>query len=101
MADGFSVDLDALENAGRGVAGLVTELGEHNVTDLRCDSSAVGHDRLAGTLSSFCERWQIGVANLSRDGDSLAANLTRSARSYRDTDSEVAAAFAKVAGNGS
>jgi hypothetical protein len=96
MADGFSVDLDALENAGRGVAGLVTELSEHKITDLRCDSSRVGHDRLAGTLSSFCERWQIGVANLSKDGDSLVANLTSSAQSYRDTDGQLAAAFAKV-----
>jgi hypothetical protein len=98
VADGFSVDLDTLENAGRGVASLMIELNEHRIADLRCEPAAVGHDRLAGSLSSFCQRWQIGVANLSQDGDHLATSLTRSARRYRETEDEIVASLTKVTG---
>lgn len=86
MSNGFYVDLDALTNAGRGAASLMQELDQHNVSDIACDGSAVGHDRLSSALDSFCQRWQTGVKNLSNDGNKLSQHLLDTVASYTEAD---------------
>jgi hypothetical protein len=50
LADGYSVDLSALINAGQGAASLMRELDQHSVDDIACDGSAIGHDGSAMRL---------------------------------------------------
>jgi hypothetical protein len=56
LSDGFSVDLAALADAAGGINGLLAELNAHQLNDVDCDQSAVGHDKLAGSTKDFCDR---------------------------------------------
>ena len=46
----------------------------------------MGHDHLAGTLSSFCDRWEMGVAHLAKDGREIAGRLSLSVAAYRSVE---------------
>lgn len=83
MTGGYSVNLSALTDAGNGAAALMQDLDQHSVKDVACEDSAVGHDRLSGAIGSFCDRWDIGVKNLSKDGKQLAQNLLDNAAGYQ------------------
>jgi hypothetical protein len=61
---GFSVDLGALEQATQGIDATLTQVGDGKVSDYDGSKSDFGNDDLAGTLSDFCDRWQIGVQKL-------------------------------------
>ncbi|OLF05098.1 hypothetical protein BLA60_37600 [Actinophytocola xinjiangensis] len=91
--DGFTVDVEALTAAGQGITDLMGKLDQKKVQDIDCDSGAVGHDRLAGSLENFCDRWQIGVENLLSDGAQIAQRLLDSASEYSRRDDEAAAAM--------
>jgi hypothetical protein len=39
--------------------------------------------RLSDAVGSFCDRWQVGVKNLSHDGNQLAKNLLANASAYQ------------------
>ncbi|MGH3391571.1 MAG: hypothetical protein ACRDOO_22095 [Actinomadura sp.] len=97
MGDGFSVNLDALKNAGLGVSELMAELNRRGVDEIDCEGSAVGHDRLAAVISSFCDRWQVGVENLTEDGEQLAHNLIDSAGRYLVAEQSAVRAIEAVA----
>ncbi|GAA3561263.1 hypothetical protein GCM10022222_51280 [Amycolatopsis ultiminotia] len=86
MADGFTVDVDALKDAGLGLADLLAELKELKVEDIDCDRVFVGHGGLADAYGSFCSRWQVGVENLTKDGDGLAKRLINAAGMYIEAD---------------
>lgn len=47
MSDGFHVDVDALKDAGLGLADLLGMLDELKVEDIDCDRSFIGHTGLA------------------------------------------------------
>lgn len=70
MADGFRVDVTALQKAAVGVADTIEAVSSHKASDIDCDKSAFGHDHLA-TVSDFCDQWQIGVEHLANDGARL------------------------------
>ncbi len=53
MSAGFSVDLAALEQAAAGVNGTLDELSQQSVSDIPHDSSAIGHERLASTVTDL------------------------------------------------
>lgn len=80
---GYRVDLDALEKAANGVNGTLDEISVQNVSDIPHDSSMIGHEKLASTLSDFLDRWQRGVDNLSKDGQEIATRLTANVNAYR------------------
>ena len=88
MAGGYSVNLSALTNAGNGAAALMQDLDQHSVKDIACEDSAVGHDRLSSAIGSFCDRWDIGVKNLSKDGKQLAQNLLDNAAGYQAAEQQ-------------
>ncbi|SFT09559.1 hypothetical protein SAMN05660874_05671 [Saccharopolyspora flava] len=86
MADGFRVDLDALTGASDGVRATVEAMARKKVADIDCPADAFGHDRLSGVVREFCDRWDVGVANLSDDGAEIASRLSHSVEVYRRTD---------------
>jgi hypothetical protein len=89
MSTGFSVDLAALEQAAEGVNGTLDQLTQQSVSDIPYDPSAIGHERLAGTVTDFCDRWQRGVSNLATDGREIAKRLTANVNAYRKADQDV------------
>jgi hypothetical protein len=86
MSRGFLVDLSALQQAAQGVNGILDAVGQQNVSDIKCDKSAIGHDNLAETVSGFCDRWNVGVGNLATDGREIAGRLSLSVNVYRSVE---------------
>jgi hypothetical protein len=89
VAGGFRVDLGALEQASAGINDTLTQLSERKVDDVDCAKSTFGHDDLAGTVSDFCDRWEIGVQNLSKDAEQIQSGLDSCVRAYVSTDSRL------------
>lgn len=83
MADGFRVDLTALTQAAQGITDTLDTLSTQKVSDIDSGKDALGHDRLADTLSDFCQRWQVGVQNLGKDAQAVAGQLTESVVAYQ------------------
>ncbi len=86
MADGFRVDLAALKNAADGVSGTLEQVGRRKVSDIDCDKAAVGHDRLGDTVKDFCNRWSLGVENLTKDAQEVSGRLAECVRVYEELD---------------
>jgi hypothetical protein len=93
MPDGFSVDLAALQKAAEGVTDTLNALATKKVSDIDAQKSAFGHDKLGGTVSDFCERWQIGVEHLAKDGQEVADRLNASVNAYAHVERKTHAGF--------
>ena len=86
MSDGFRVDLGALENAAAGVNETLADLKAAPVDSLDGDAGAYGHDHLAGVVTDFCDRWEVGIEHLATDGQEVAQRLTDSVEAYVAVD---------------
>ncbi|HEX7660551.1 MAG TPA: hypothetical protein VF444_13840 [Pseudonocardiaceae bacterium] len=86
---GFKVDLTALTEAAQGLTDTVNDVSDESVTDIVSDPAALGHDGLAGTLSYFCSRWQVGVRSLAKDGQIIAGRLTNNVLGYQQAEREI------------
>jgi hypothetical protein len=86
MTDGFSVDLGALEDAATGVNFTINAIRKTKVDKLAGPPDDYGHDHLANTVKDFCDRWEIGVEHLAKDGMEVAQRLTDSVRDYLAAD---------------
>jgi hypothetical protein len=82
VSDGYQVDLSALRAAADGIARTVGQVGAHPVTSLTTAAGALGHERLAASLTGFCERWQAGITHLVEDGRAAGAHLGVAAAAY-------------------
>lgn len=104
MADGFHVDLGALEEAASGVNGTLDEASQRRVSDIPHSSSAAGNSDLAGSVSNFLDRWQRGVDNLVSDGREIATRLKENADVYRaveqHTCDQIKLIHGQLTGNG-
>lgn len=89
MSAGFRVDLHALRSAASGIEDTVDEMATKRVKDLDPSKSDFGHDALAGTVSDFCERWDIGVGHLAEDAKAIAVSLRSAATIYENTDEAI------------
>ena len=89
MADGFRVDLAALEDAAAGINMTLEDLGSARVDSIDGRSADYGHDDLANTIADFCDRWEIGVEHLATDGQEVAQRLSQSVQDYRKVDTGV------------
>ncbi|MFI9387636.1 type VII secretion target [Kutzneria sp. NPDC052558] len=96
MADGFSVDLGALEDAAAGVNTTLVDLKAHKVSDLGGVKGDYGHDDLADTVADFCTRWELGVENLAKDGQEVATRLSQSVQAYLQVDQAAKGMFDKI-----
>ncbi|MFD0272745.1 hypothetical protein ACFVHB_02400 [Kitasatospora sp. NPDC127111] len=89
MAEGFKVDLGALEAAASGITDTLAKLQFKKVSDLDPNKDDIGHGHLADVLEKFCTRWEIGVENLAKDGQSVAKRLNASVKAYREVDGRI------------
>jgi hypothetical protein len=86
IVDGYHVDLTALIEAADGIVGTLEAVNVKKVNDIDAAKSSFGHDDLAGTVSDFCDRWQIGVEHLNNDSAQFAGRLVHSANAYAMRD---------------
>jgi hypothetical protein len=82
VPDGFEVDLTSLVRAAKGVNGVISDMQHNKVSDIGSPGADYGDGDLASVMSSFCDRWEIGVENLTRDASEVAGRLTKSAEAY-------------------
>lgn len=93
MPDGFRVDLPALKKAAEGVNSTIGAMAKKRVRDIDCPADGFGHDRLAATVAEFCDRWDMGVENLTEDAKEIAGRLAHCVQVYRQTDEAARAHF--------
>jgi hypothetical protein len=86
VADGFRIDLGALENAAAGVEQTLADLKAARVDSLDGRPADYGNSDLAGTVKDFCDRWEIGIDHLATDGREIAQRLNDSLRAYLAAD---------------
>jgi len=90
---GFRVDLGALTNASQGIDGVLYDVSNNEVSEIKVDKSAVGHDRLASSISDFCDRWDLGVNNLAKDGQAVADRLRACVAAYDKAEHAITGTF--------
>lgn len=89
MADGFSVDLDALRKAATGISTTLDAMATKKVSDIDAPRDAFGHDALASAVSDFCDRWNIGVSHLASDGSQVTDRLNHCVQSYEAAERHI------------
>lgn len=82
------MDVGALKQASDGIDGVLQDVQAQKVNGIDPDSSAVGHDKLTGSLSDFTDRWQRGVDNLAKDGQEISSRLRESLADYEKVERE-------------
>ncbi|HEX6501358.1 MAG TPA: hypothetical protein VF054_20350 [Micromonosporaceae bacterium] len=93
MADGFFVDFGALYKAAEGVTDTLGAMATRKVSDVDAPKHAFGHDRLAGTVADFCDRWEIGVEHLTKDAQAIADQLNACVNAYLHVDATIRKTF--------
>ena len=93
VSDGFRVDLGALTAASQGIDGVLYDVSNNKVSDIKVDHTAVGHDRLAGSISDFCDRWDRGVNNLAKDGQAVSDRLRANVTAYDKAENAITGMF--------
>jgi hypothetical protein len=86
VADGFRVDLGALEDAAEGINTTLNDLTAARVDGLDGRSADYGHGHLADVVADFCDRWELGVEHLATDGQEVATRLSQSVQDYLEVD---------------
>ena len=56
------------------------------VKDIDAPKDAFGHDGLGATVQDFCDRWEIGVEHLTKDGSEIADRLVHSLGAYQKAE---------------
>lgn len=84
----FRVDIDALTDAGIGLAELLDKLERIDVGDIDCERRFVGHPALSEAYASFTERWAVGIENLTTDGKDMSQRMLDAAGAYIEADTE-------------
>lgn len=87
VADGFQVDLTALDQAARGVDGVLRQVAGRDLGTV--DDVDLGHVRLATAVSGFCDRWAVGVGHLADDVRQISARLDACVAAYHGVDAAV------------
>ena len=86
MADGFRVDLGALEDAAAGINSVLAQLQANKVSSIDGRKDDYGHDRLGETVEDFCDRWELGVENLAKDAQVVSQRLNKCVQAYLAVD---------------
>jgi hypothetical protein len=93
---GFRVNLQALDETADGAAGTIEIFNKQPVSTIRFEPSWVPDQRLAGDVSDFLNRWQLGVQNLVSDVASLVDRLVESAALYHTADQNVISSASSI-----
>ena len=73
---GFTVHVDELRAAARGVGQTVRDMGSCKIEDIAGEEEQYGHAGVHQGFEHFCARWQEGVEILLEDGAAIAEALT-------------------------
>jgi hypothetical protein len=88
MADGYYVDFGALRKAADGVTETINAMATKKVSDIDAPKAAFGHDGLANVVHDFCDRWEIGVEHLTKDGGEIAGRLNYCVQNYQRAETK-------------
>ncbi|MEV0409959.1 hypothetical protein AB0I68_03885 [Streptomyces sp. NPDC050448] len=104
----LDVSKQSLEQIAKGITDTLSELKElgmvgtasmgRGFSHLGLSDIQTGHDGLASTLRTFCQRWEWGVRSLVQQGNAFAANVGLSAGLIHEQDQNIQGSF-KVAAN--
>ncbi|MFI5755081.1 WXG100 family type VII secretion target [Streptomyces sp. NPDC051569] len=89
MAEGFKVDLDALDDAASGITDTLAKMQFKKVSDLDHKKADIGHGHLADVLGEFCTRWETGVEHLAKDATTVSQRLNANVKAYREVEDHV------------
>jgi hypothetical protein len=89
MSNGFYVDFDALRRAADGVTETLNAMATKKVSDVDAPKSAFGHDEVADVVRDFCDRWEIGVEHLAKDGGEIPDRLNLSVTAYEKAEKTI------------
>lgn len=95
---GFVVDPNALADAADGVTAACDQVTNCAIDDWAPNSEHTGCGHLKDAIDDFCERWNIGVGNLLKDGQAFAQALRDTASSYLKVDEDAASALRSIGG---
>ncbi|MDT8910037.1 hypothetical protein [Amycolatopsis sp. PS_44_ISF1] len=87
---GFDVDVDVLDNAGKGINQSVHDQETFALRGLCGDAELYGHAGVHSALADFCARWSTGLNTLTDDAGVIGDCLTHAADAYRGIDEAAA-----------
>jgi hypothetical protein len=87
---GFHVDVDAVEEAAKGIGRSVHDEDNVELRGLCGDAAQYGHAGLHDALMQFCIHWSDGLDTLTRDAGTIGDTLSKVAQLYRRTDTAAA-----------
>lgn len=86
LVTGFSVDVEVLRDAARGIGQTIRDMQAYRTEDLSGDEPQYGHEGVHEGFEHFCSRWQEGVELLIEDAGTIAEVLTIAASTYGAAD---------------
>lgn len=99
MADGFTVDRQALQETAQGINDTISALGKLGFAEeadvgrgfggLALSGLQVGYEGLQSAFGDFCGRWSWGVRTMVQDGNQIAQRLGLSAGAYNNAEQTV------------
>lgn len=95
---GFVVDPGALLYAADGVTAACDQVTDCAVDDWAPNGEHTGCGHLKDAVDDFCERWNIGVGSLLKDGQAFGQALRDTASDYSKIDAGAAALFRTIGG---
>jgi hypothetical protein len=69
------VEFDTLRQASLGISQTIDAVRKLAVSKIVGPNVMYGHDGVHGAFADFCSRWDEGVGELVKDGDSLSDGL--------------------------
>lgn len=83
---GFTVHVDALRDAARGVGQTVRDMESCKIEGIAGGEKQYGHAGVHEGFEHFCDRWQEGVELLLEDGAAIAEVLATASSRYAAAD---------------
>lgn len=108
MTGGYQVDVAAMEQAVKGINGVISVLGEmmwlgsHHassgltIVELNLDEGDCGDEALSDAMSGFCDRWRWGVRHLVQEGQAMAKTLQETAGTYKGVEDQLNDTFKRL-----
>lgn len=97
---GFHVDVDAVDEAARGVSESVRDQDNFELRGLCGDPDLYGHAGLHEALLDYCVKWSDGLDVLTDDAGEIGDALSKAVQAYRGIDEAVARTLTSDPGTG-
>lgn len=83
---GFRVEVDAVDEAARGVTQSVQDQDNFELRGLCGEAGLYGHAGVHEALMDFAVRWSDGLDTLTRDAAAVGDALSRAVQAYRSIE---------------